>query len=50
MRGRIRDSDYPDDLGNAGIGGRVTVLYLVETNGRVSDCDVVGSSGVPRLD
>jgi protein TonB len=50
IRGSIRDSDYPDDLADAGIGGRVTVLYLVETNGRVTDCDVVGSSGVPRLD
>lgn len=50
IRGDIRDSDYPEDLADAGIGGRVTVLYLVETNGRVSDCDVVGSSGVPRLD
>ncbi len=50
IRGSIRDSDYPDDLADAGIGGRVTVLYLVEANGRVSDCDVVGSSGVGRLD
>ncbi|WP_422057625.1 energy transducer TonB [Sphingomonas sp.] len=50
VRGRIRDSDYPEDLADAGIGGRVTVLYLVETNGRVGDCEVVGSSGVPRLD
>ncbi|MCA1196596.1 energy transducer TonB [Sphingomonas sp. R647] len=46
----MRDSDYPDDLADAGTGGRVTVLYLVEANGRVSDCDVVGSSGVGRLD
>lgn len=50
VRGDIRDSDYPGDLADAGIGGRVTVLYLVETNGRVTECDVVGSSGVPRLD
>lgn len=50
IRGRLRDSDYPADLAEAGVGGRVTVLYLVETDGRVSDCEVVGSSGVPRLD
>ena len=50
IRGSIRDSDYPDDLSDAGIGGRVTVLFLVQTDGRVPECDVVGSSGVPRLD
>jgi len=48
--GRIRDSDYPEDLADAGIGGRVTVLFLVQTDGRVPECDVVGSSGIPRLD
>lgn len=50
IRGRLRDSDYPEDLADAGIGGRVTVLFLVQTDGRVTECDVVGSSGVPRLD
>lgn len=50
IRGRIRDSDYPEDLADAGIGGRVTVLFLVQTDGRVPECDVVGSSGIPRLD
>lgn len=50
VRGDIRDSDYPDDLADAGIGGRVTVLYLVDINGRVTECNVVGSSGVPQLD
>lgn len=49
-RGRIRDSDYPEDLADAGLGGRVTVLFLVQTDGRVPECDVVGSSGIPRLD
>lgn len=49
-RGRIRDSDYPEDLADAGVGGRVTVLFLVQTDGRVPECDVVGSSGIPRLD
>ncbi len=50
VRGSIRDSDYPEDLADAGIGGRVTVLFLVQTDGRVPECDVVGSSGIPRLD
>jgi len=50
IRGSIRDSDYPEDLADAGIGGRVTVLFLVQTDGRVPECDVVGSSGIPRLD
>ncbi|MFL9842013.1 energy transducer TonB [Sphingomonas sp. ST-64] len=50
VRGRLRDSDYPEDLADAGIGGRVTVLYLVEVDGRVGECDVVGSSGTPQLD
>lgn len=50
IRGDIRDSDYPEDLADAGVGGRVTVLFLVQTDGRVPECDVVGSSGVPRLD
>lgn len=49
-RGRIRDSDYPEDLADAGIGGRVTVLFLVQIDGRVPECDVVGSSGIRRLD
>lgn len=50
IRGRIRDSDYPEDLADAGIGGRVTVVFLVQTDGRVSECDVDGSSGIARLD
>ena len=50
IRGRISNRDYPENLSDAGIGGRVTVLYLVETDGRVADCDVVGSSGNAQLD
>lgn len=50
IRGRITNRDYPEDLSDAGIGGRVTVLYLVETDGRVAECDVVGSSGNVQLD
>lgn len=50
IRGRIRDSDYPEDLADAGVGGRVTVVFLVQTDGRVTECDVDGSSGIARLD
>jgi periplasmic protein TonB len=50
IRGRISNRDYPENLSDAGIGGRVTVLYVVEIDGRVSDCDVVGSSGNAQLD
>ncbi|WP_241527315.1 energy transducer TonB [Sphingomonas turrisvirgatae] len=50
IRGRISNRDYPENLSEAGIGGRVTVLYLVETDGRVAECDVVGSSGNRQLD
>lgn len=50
IRGRISNRDYPENLSDAGIGGRVTVLYLVEVDGRVSDCDVVRSSGNRQLD
>lgn len=50
IRGRIRDSDYPEDLADRGVGGRVTVVFLVQTDGRVTECEVDGSSGIARLD
>lgn len=50
LRGEIRDADIPDALAENGVGGRVTVLYRVEPNGRVSECDIVRSSGTPELD
>lgn len=50
IRGRISNRDYPHELSNAGIGGRVTVLYVVEVDGRVPECDVIGSSGNAQLD
>ena len=37
-------------LGNAGIGGRVTVTFTVQVNGRATGCRVSRSSGVPELD
>lgn len=48
--GRIRNSDFPRALSDAGIGGTVSVRYRVGTDGRVSDCLVTGSSGNSELD
>jgi periplasmic protein TonB len=48
--GEIRLSDYPRELGRAGIGGRVSVTFTVLPNGRVAGCHVTRSSGVPQLD
>lgn len=50
VAGEITPSDYPKALGNAGVGGRVSVTFTVEPNGRVSDCRVTRSSGSPQLD
>ena len=50
IAGEIRPSDYPRDLRDAGIGGRVGLLFTVGTNGRVTRCTVTRSSGVPELD
>ncbi len=50
IAGAILPSDYPRSLGNAGIGGRVSGTFTVETNGRVTECRVTHSSGVPQLD
>jgi protein TonB len=50
IAGDIFPSDYPKHLGNAGIGGRVSVTFTVETNGRVTGCSITRSSGIPELD
>lgn len=50
LRGRLRDSDYPDAAAEAGASGTVSVRYFVETDGRVSGCRVTRSSGHPALD
>ena len=50
IAGDIYPSDYPRSLGNAGVGGRVGVTFTVETNGRVTNCRVTRSSGIPQLD
>lgn len=48
--GEILSSDYPKELGRAGIGGRVTVTFTVQVNGRATGCHVTRSSRVPELD
>jgi periplasmic protein TonB len=50
IAGEILPSDYPRDLRERGIGGRVGVLFTVGTNGRVTSCTVTRSSGVAELD
>lgn len=42
--------DYPDDALRANQQGEVILRYWVETNGRISDCKVVKSSGFASLD
>jgi protein TonB len=50
IAGDITSRDYPPDLREAGIGGRVKFTFTVEPNGRVGRCTVTRSSGVPELD
>jgi periplasmic protein TonB len=50
LRGKLHDSDYPNALSDAGIGGMVSVQFRVEPDGRVSDCSVTRSSGNRELD
>jgi protein TonB len=50
IKGKIRDRDYPPGVGEAGIGGTVSVRYRVGVDGRVSNCVVAESSGNRDLD
>lgn len=50
LKGRIRDRDYPRELGDAGIGGTVGARFLVDARGQVSNCAVTRSSGNRELD
>lgn len=50
IAGEILPSDYPRDLRERGIGGRVGVLFTVGANGRVTSCSITRPSGVPELD
>ena len=50
IAGEIMPSDYPPELGRAGVGGRVSVTFTVQVNGRATGCHVTRSSRVPELD
>jgi protein TonB len=50
IAGEITSRDYPRDLFEAEVGGRVGILFTVSPAGRVSDCRVTRSSGTPALD
>ena len=50
IAGSIGQSDYPRDLRERGIGGRVEFEFTVEPNGRVGRCSITRSSGVAELD
>jgi protein TonB len=50
ISGEILPSDYPPELGSRGIGGRVSVSFTVQVNGRPAGCRVTRSSGTPILD
>lgn len=49
-RGSLRNQDYPRSALRAGIEGSVAVRFTVQTDGRVSGCTVVRSSGNEDLD
>ena len=50
IAGGIGPQDYPPALRDRGIGGRVSVTFTVAPSGRVTNCAVTRSSGVPQLD
>ncbi|MEA3082162.1 MAG: hypothetical protein QOD54_1830 [Sphingomonadales bacterium] len=50
IAGEITARDYPRELRDAGVGGRVSFVFTVEPNGRVGRCTITRSSGVPQLD
>jgi protein TonB len=50
LSGRIKDSDYPKPLWEAGIGGTLDTRFTVGVNGRVTGCAVTKSSGNATLD
>jgi protein TonB len=50
IRGRLRNSDYPEELGIAGVQGTVGVIFTVLPDGRAVDCRIRRSSGHRVLD
>ena len=49
-KGEISRSDWPFDIAEAGIGGKVSVRYVVTLDGRATNCVVTQSSGNRELD
>lgn len=49
-KGGISRADWPFDLATAGIGGKVSVRYVVTVGGRATECEITGSSGSRELD
>jgi protein TonB len=50
IAGEITSRDYPRDLFEAEVGGRVGIRFTISPAGRVSECEVTRSSGTPVLD
>lgn len=50
VAGEITSADYPRELRQRGIGGRVGMVFTVGPSGRVTSCHVTHSSGVAELD
>lgn len=50
IAGEITPSDYPRDLREQHIGGRVGMVFTVGPSGRVTSCRITRSSGIPELD
>ncbi len=50
LAGELSIRDMPESLRDGGFRGRVGVLYRVETDGRVTSCQVTSSSGSRLLD
>lgn len=50
IRGRITDRDYPAAVGEAGVGGMVSVIYTIEPDGTADECRITRSSGNRSLD
>jgi TonB family protein len=44
------DQDYPDVAVMEGQSGKVAFALLIDEDGRVADCTIVATSGVPSLD
>lgn len=50
IRGRLTVSDFPDGLIGPGQQASVGVRYTIETDGRVTGCTVLRSSGFAQVD